>query len=81
MPNNELEELKSLVVENNVALKLLTEDMQGVKRYMKIRMWVSISWVVLFILSTLLAAISLPGIIKGYTGNFPAIMDTVKLLY
>lgn len=81
MPKNELEELKSLTVENNVAIKLLTEDIQSVKKYMKIRTWISVTWVVLFILSTLLAALSLPGIISGYTSNFPAIMDTVKLLY
>jgi hypothetical protein len=75
---NQNEELKRLLVENLAETKILREEMDKIKRYMKTRTIISIAWVVIVLLPTVLAIFYIPTIVKGLMGSTST--DLIKFL-
>ena len=67
MPEIELAELKSLLVENMADTKLIREEVVRIRAYMRWRTIISVIWILLIVLPLAASLFFIPDIIKGYS--------------
>ena len=66
---NSNDELKRLMVENLSETKILREEMDKVRTYMKVRTIISVIWIIIVLLPTALAIFYIPALIKDISGS------------
>jgi|GEM_PF-1411588 len=75
---NQNSELRKLIVDNLAETKMLREEIISVRRFMKTRTIISIIWIIVVLLPTILAIFYIPALFKDVTGNNKDILNLLQ---